>query len=59
LDGSRAIGDFLRADAENLIYTSNETESLNMAARSLKLGPGDKVLGTDHEYGALDRTWRF
>ena len=30
-----------------------------MVLRALDLGPGDQVLTTDHEYGALDRTWRF
>jgi len=30
------------------------------AAKSpLRLRPGDEILTTDHEYGALDRTWRY
>jgi isopenicillin-N epimerase len=34
---------------------------MNIVARSLHklLRPGDEVLGTDHEYGAVERTWRF
>jgi isopenicillin-N epimerase len=53
------LGDYLGTAADNLVYMTNVTESLNVVARSLCLGPGDEVLGTNHEYGALDRTWRF
>jgi len=54
-----ALAKVLGTSAENLVYTQNVTISLNIAARSLELGAGDEVLSTDHEYGALDRTWRF
>jgi isopenicillin-N epimerase len=57
---SRAVlAKVLGTSAENLVYTQNVTISLNIVARSLELGAGDEVLSTDHEYGALDRTWRF
>src|SRR5512137_108663 len=48
-----SLGKYLGTQADNLIYTSNVTVSLNIVARSLELGSGDEVLGTDHEYGAL------
>lgn len=54
-----ALGKYLGTHADNLIYTQNVTISLNIVARSLELGSGDEVLTTDHEYGAMDRTWRF
>ncbi len=54
-----ALGNYLGTHADNLVYTQNVTISLNIVARSLGLGNGDEVLSTDHEYGAIDRTWRF
>lgn len=50
---------YLGTRAENLIYTQNATIALNIVARSLNLKAGDEVLTSDHEYGAMDRMWRF
>lgn len=49
----------LGTSAENIVYVQNATIALNMAARSLHLGPGDEVLSTQHEYGAIDRMWNY
>lgn len=46
-------------DPADLILVTNATEAINAVARSLKLNPGDEILTTDHEYGAVERTWRF
>lgn len=54
-----SLGAFVGADADELVYVPNATTGLNIVARSLPLQEGDEVLATDHEYGALDRTWRF
>ncbi|HYN87612.1 MAG TPA: aminotransferase class V-fold PLP-dependent enzyme, partial [Ardenticatenaceae bacterium] len=50
---------YLHADPDDLVYFPNPTTALNVVIRSLALEPGDEVLTTNHEYGALDRTWRF
>jgi len=54
-----ALATYLGTSAENVVYSQNVTIALNIVARSLELGPGDEVLSTDHEYGAIDRMWRF
>jgi isopenicillin-N epimerase len=54
-----ALGGYLGADADELVYVPNVTTALNVVARSLHLEPGDEVLTADQEYGALTRTWQF
>ena len=54
-----ALAAFVGAEPDDLVFVPNATTGLNAVARSLQLGPGDEVLTTDHEYGALDRTWTF
>lgn len=54
-----ALAAYVHCDADELVYVPNATTGLNTVARSLKLEPSDEILTTDHEYGALDRTWTF
>ena len=58
-ESREALGEYLGTHADNLTYTQNVTISINIVARSLALDAGDEVLASDHEYGAMDRTWRF
>src|SRR5579859_7070092 len=58
-DARAALAKFVGTEADNLVFVPNATHAMNIIARSLDLRPGDEVLGTTHEYGAVDRTWRF
>jgi len=58
-EARQALGDFVQAQADDLVYVPNATFGLNIIARSLALGPEDEVLATDHEYGACCNTWEF
>jgi isopenicillin-N epimerase len=54
-----ALGDYVGTDAANVVFVPNVTAGMNAVARSLRLEAGDEILATDHEYGAVDRTWRY
>ena len=55
----QALGHYLNAPADNLVYIPNATFGLNIVARSLNLDAGDEVLTTNHEYGACNNVWQF
>jgi isopenicillin-N epimerase len=50
---------YIGAEPGTVVFASNVTHALNIVARSLELRPGDEVLSTDHEYGAIERTWTY
>lgn len=61
-----ALAAALGAAADDLVYFPNPTTALNMVIRNLaradcpvRLRAGDEIVTTDHEYGALERTWRY
>lgn len=54
-----ALGQFIGCKAEDFFFVPNPTFAINAVMRSLDLKPGDEILATDHEYGAMDRTWNF
>jgi isopenicillin-N epimerase len=53
------LATYVRTSADNLVFVPNATEALNIVAHSLQLNPGDEIVTTDHEYGAMDRMWQF
>lgn len=53
------LGTFLGTSPDNLVFVPNATYGMNVIAHSFPLEPGDEVLGTTHEYGAVERTWTF
>jgi isopenicillin-N epimerase len=54
-----ALGQYLNAAADDLVYIPNATHGVNIISRSLQLQPGDEILTSNHEYGACDYTWDF
>jgi len=60
LEYSRKIlSEYLNCSYSDLVYFPNPSTALNTVIKSLNLEGGDEVLTTNHEYGSLDRTWKY
>ncbi|MFM7901343.1 MAG: aminotransferase class V-fold PLP-dependent enzyme, partial [Bacteroidota bacterium] len=55
----KVLADFIHCDHMDLVFTPNPTFAFNIVAANLDMKPGDEILTTDLEYGAMDRTWEF
>ncbi len=60
LDRSReALGTFIGADGDDLVYVANATAGVNTVLRSLSLEPDDELLVSNHEYNACRNAIHF
>lgn len=59
LEARKALGSYLNAAPDDLVFVPNATHGANIIARSLHLKSDDEVLTTNHEYGACDYAWEF
>lgn len=58
-ESKKALAEYINCDPDNFVYTMNPSYAINIIAKSLDLQPGDEILATDQEYGAMDRTWKY
>lgn len=58
-ESRKALGGYVHADADDLVYLVNPSHAVNLIAKSLSLSPGDEILTTNLEYGACDRAWQY
>lgn len=54
-----ALSKYIGCQENDFFFTPNPTFAINTVMRSLQLQPGDEILSTNHEYGAMNRTWHF
>lgn len=54
-----ALGAYLSCAAADVVMTPNPSYAMNIIAKSFVLQPGDEILTTDLEYGAMNRTWDY
>lgn len=60
LDEARAaLGKFVGAAADDLVFVSNATEGVNTVLRSLPFEAGDELLVSSHEYNACSNAIRY
>ena len=58
-DARERLAQYINAPPDRLIFATNATSALNLFIRSIPWQPGDEILSSDQEYGALLRTWEY
>lgn len=58
-EAKKPLAKFIGCSEKDFFFTPNPTFAINTIMRSLNLQSGDEILTTNHEYGAMDRTWNF
>lgn len=52
------LAEFLGTRADRIALVENATFAMNIVASGMSLQPGDEILLTDHEYGAVRNIWQ-
>lgn len=55
----QSIAPELGCKPDDFTFVTNATTGMNVVIHSLPLTSDDEVLTTNHEYGAVDKTWQF
>lgn len=58
-EAKKRLSKYIGCQPEDFFFTPNPTVAVNTIMRNLNLQPNDEILSTNHEYGAMDRTWGF
>lgn len=53
------LSNYIGCHPNDFFFTPNPTFAINTIMRSLHLNAADEILTTNHEYGAMDRSWNF
>jgi cysteine desulfurase/selenocysteine lyase len=57
-DARASVAAFIGADADEIVWTSNATEGINLVAATLPLEPGDEIVVTEREHHANLIPWQ-
>ena len=59
LTSKQALAKYIGCHPDDFFFTQNPTMAVNQVVKSLHFEPGDEVLTTNLEYGAIDKTFEF
>ena len=58
-EAKQRLSKYIGCSPEDFFFMPNPTVAVNTILRSLYLQEGDEILSTNHEYGAMNKSWNF